>query len=204
MNLKGSKTLENLMKSFAGECQARTRYTYYASKARKEGYRQVEAIFMETAENEKEHAKVFLKHIQNGYGDGMVDITASYPTNLGTTVENLKAAADGENEEWTELYAEFAKVAEEEGFMEVAASFKLIGEVEARHEARYRKLLANIENDKTFKREEEKEWKCRNCGYNILEVKHQNFALLVHMLQNTLSFLLKIIKKILKILQIGI
>ncbi|MCT4612924.1 MAG: rubrerythrin family protein [Clostridia bacterium] len=165
MNLKGSKTLENLMKSFAGECQARTRYTYYASKARKEGYRQVEAIFMETAENEKEHAKVFLKHIQNGYGDGMVDITASYPTNLGTTVENLKAAADGENEEWTELYAEFAKVAEEEGFMEVAASFKLIGEVEARHEARYRKLLANIENDKTFKREEEKEWKCRNCGY---------------------------------------
>jgi len=165
MNLSGTRTLENLMKAFAGESQARTRYTYYASVARKEGYRQIESIFLETAENEKEHAKVFLKLIQEGYGDGAVNITAKYPTNYGKTLENLEAAADGENEEWTKLYPEFARVAEEEGFEKVADKFRMIAQVEAKHERRYLKLLQNIKDKKVFEKNNEEVWKCRNCGY---------------------------------------
>ncbi len=160
--LKGSKTEANLLKSFAGESQARTRYTYFASKANKEGYKQIESIFLETARNEKEHAKRFFKFLEGG----MVEITASYPAGvIGTTEENLEASAAGENEEYTELYPEFAKVAEEEGFPAVAAAYKKIAEVEAEHEKRYLKLLDNLRNDKVFKKEEVVRWKCDNCGY---------------------------------------
>lgn len=162
MSIKGTKTEQNLLKAFAGESQARTRYTYFASKAKKEGYRQIEALFLETAENEKEHAKRFFKFLEGG----MVEITASYPAGvIGSTLENLKAAADGENEEHTELYPEFAKVAEEEGFKDVATAFRLIAKVEVEHEKRYRKLIENIENDKVFSKDTEIRWKCRNCGY---------------------------------------
>jgi len=160
--LKGSKTEANLLKSFAGESQARTRYTYFASQANKEGYKQIEAIFLETARNEKEHAKRFFKFLEGG----MVEITASYPAGvIGTTEENLEASAAGENEEYTELYPEFAKVAAEEGFPAVAAAYKKIAEVEAEHEKRYLKLLSNLREGKVFKREEVVRWKCDNCGY---------------------------------------
>ncbi|MCT8977798.1 rubrerythrin family protein [Clostridium sp. CX1] len=164
-SLKGTKTAENLMKAFAGESQARTRYTYYASAAKKEGYVQIYNLFMETAENEKEHAKVFFKHLKGSLDGEMVEITASYPVALGDTKSNLLAAANGENEEWAELYPEFAKVAEEEGFTSVAVSFRKIAEVEKHHEARYRKLLSNIENDTMFKKDSSVLWKCNNCGY---------------------------------------
>jgi len=173
MNLKGTKTLENLMKAFAGESQARNRYTYYASIAKKEGYEQIAAIFTETADNEKEHAKVFFKHILEGMASELpitVHVDADYPVELRTTRENLKAAAAGENEEWTMLYPAFADVAEKEGFKDVANSFRQIAKVENRHEARYLKLLDNIEKCKVFKREEKVLWKCGNCGY-ILEAK---------------------------------
>lgn len=173
MNLKGTKTLENLMKAFAGESQARNRYTFYASVAKKEGYEQIAAIFTETADNEKEHAKVFFKHILEGMASELpitVHVDADYPVELRTTRENLKAAAAGENEEWTMLYPEFANVAEKEGFKDVANSFRQIAKVENRHEARYLKLLDNIEKCKVFKREEKVLWKCGNCGY-ILEAK---------------------------------
>ncbi|HOI64917.1 MAG TPA: rubrerythrin family protein [Mesotoga sp.] len=173
MNLKGTKTLENLMKAFAGESQARNRYTFYASVAKKEGYEQIAAIFTETADNEKEHAKVFFKHILEGMASELpitVHVDADYPVELRTTRENLKAAAAGENEEWTMLYPEFADVAEKEGFKDVANSFRQIAKVENRHEARYLKLLDNIEKCKVFKREEKVLWKCGNCGY-ILEAK---------------------------------
>ena len=165
--LKGSKTAENLLKAFAGESQARNRYTYYASQAKKEGYVQISNLFTETADNEKEHAKRFFKFLKedpelNGYG---IEITAAYPVALGDTMFNLKAAAEGENEEWTELYPEFAEVADKEGYPEVAVAFRKIAEVEKHHEARYLKLLKNIETDQVFKKEENTAWKCNNCGY---------------------------------------
>jgi rubrerythrin len=166
--LKGTKTLENLMKAFAGESQARNRYTYFASVANKEGYKQIEAIFIETADNEKEHAKKFYKLILEGMKGELpaaIEITAMYPVAYGTTLDNLKAAAEGENEEWTLLYPEFAKVADEEGFPEVASSFRYIAKVEAKHETRYKKLAANIESCKVFKKDEKTQWICRNCGY---------------------------------------
>ena len=164
-DLKGSKTAENLMKAFAGESQARTRYTYYSSIAKKEGFVQISNIFAETAENEKEHAKRFYKFLLACLNEEMVSINAAYPVAMGDTKLNLLAAAAGENEEWSELYPQFADVADTEGFPEVAAVFRKISEVEKRHEARYRKLAANIDAGVVFKRPETHEWKCNNCGY---------------------------------------
>ena len=167
-DLKGTKTAENLMKAFAGESQARNRYTYYASAAGKEGYKQIGAIFIETADNEKEHAKVFYKMLLEGLKGELpttVDINASYPVAQGTTLDNLKAAAAGENEEWTVLYSGFADTAEAEGFPEVADSFRNIAKVEEKHEARYLKLAKNIEEGKVFNKDETVRWKCGNCGY---------------------------------------
>ncbi|HQN94516.1 MAG TPA: rubrerythrin family protein [Prolixibacteraceae bacterium] len=161
-SIKGTKTEQNLLKAFAGESQARMRYNYYASVAKKEGLEQISALFEETALNEKEHAKRFFKFLEGG----MVEITASYPAGvIGSTLENLKAAADGEHEEWDELYPEFAKIAEEEGFKEIAMAFKLIAKVEKAHEARYRKLYENLESGKVFKKDGKVTWKCRNCGF---------------------------------------
>ena len=160
--LKGTKTEQNLLKSFAGESQARSRYTYFASGAKKEGFEQISAIFQETADNEKEHAKRFFKFLEGGN----VEITAMYPAGvIGTTLENLKAAAAGENEEHTVVYPGFAKIAEEEGFPEIAAAFKMISLVEAEHEIRYNKLAANISNGQVFKKKTTTRWKCRNCGF---------------------------------------
>lgn len=165
-SLVGTKTAENLMKAFAGECQARTRYTYYASAARKEGYVQIANIFIETAEQEKEHAKRFYKFLKEDFEDVQIEITASYPISMHqSTAKNLKAAADGEHEEFVVDYPEFAKIAEAEGFSEIAEAFARIATVEDRHERRYRKLLANIENEKVFQKNEVVEWKCNNCGY---------------------------------------
>ena len=162
VELKGSNTEQNLVKAFAGESQARNRYTYFAKQAKKEGYEQIAAIFEETAENEKEHAKVFFKHLEGG----MVKITADYPAGvIGTTEENLLEAADGEKMEWGTLYPDFGKIAEEEGFSEIAHSFRNIAKVEAQHEKRYRTLLGNIKEDKVFKRDKPMKWKCRNCGF---------------------------------------
>jgi len=161
-SLKGTRTEKNLLAAFAGESQARNRYTYAAGVARKEGYRQIEALFLETADNEREHAKVFFQHLEGG----MVEITASYPAGVvGTTLENLEAAAAGENEEWTELYPKFAEIAKEEGFPAIAASFTMIARVEKEHEARFRKLAANVKEGKAFKKDAPVRWKCRNCGY---------------------------------------
>jgi len=160
--LKGTKTEQNLLKSFAGESQARMRYDYFAKQAKKEGYEQISAIFTETALNEKEHAKRFFKFLEGG----TVEITATYPAGkIGTTLENLKEAANGENEEWTELYPEFAKIAKEEGFNEIATAFNMIAKVEKAHEERYKTLYENIESGKVFKRGNKIIWKCRNCGY---------------------------------------
>lgn len=164
-SLKGTKTAKNLLKAFAGESQARNRYTYYASIAKKEGYVQISNIFTETADNEKEHAKRFFKFLKEDLQDEALEITASFPIALGNTKENLLAAANGENEEWVDLYPQFAEVAEEEGFPAVAAVFKFIASVEKHHEERYRKLLSNIENNKVFEKEEVTLWKCGNCGY---------------------------------------
>lgn len=167
-SLKGTKTLENLMKSFAGESQARNRYTFFASIARKEGYRQIEAIFLETADQERAHAKRFYDLMVEGLNGEIpagVEITAMYPVAKGTTMDNLKASAEGENEEWTELYPEFAKVAEEEGFPNVATAFKMISKVEEKHEIRYNKLLDNVKNGMVFKKDAKVQWKCRNCGH---------------------------------------
>lgn len=162
MSIKGTQTEQNLLKAFAGESQARNRYTFFASAAKKEGYEQIAAIFLETAENEKEHAKVFFKHLEGG----PTEITATYPAgSIGTTAQNLSASADGELEEWGTLYPDFAKIADKEGFPEVAASFREIGEVEAHHEKRYRALLANVEGGTVFKKAAPTAWKCRNCGY---------------------------------------
>lgn len=164
MSIKGTKTEQNLLKSFAGESQARSRYTFFASVAKKEGFEQIAGVFMETAEQEKEHAKKFFKYLEGG----MVEITACYPAGvIGTTAENLKAAAEGENEEWADLYPEFARIAQEEGFPQIANTFKQIAKVEAEHEARYRTLLGRVTKGKVFEREEEIEWQCRNCGYVI-------------------------------------
>ena len=150
--LKGTKTEQNLMAAFAGESQARNKYSYFASKAKKEGYEQIAALFMETAENEKEHAKLWFKYLEGG--------------EIKSTAENLLAAAEGENYEWTDMYAEFAKVAMEEGFPEIAAKFKLVGEVEKHHEERYRALLDNVNNNKVFTKDTGIHiWKCRNCGH---------------------------------------
>ena len=160
--LKGTKTERNLLASFAGESQARNRYTYFASAARKEGYEQIAAIFLETADNEKEHAKRFFKFLEGGE----VEISASYPAGvIGNTAKNLAAAAAGENLEWTKLYKEAEKTAREEDFDEIAAVFKEIAEVEEQHERRYRKLLKNIKDNKVFKKDIVVKWKCRNCGY---------------------------------------
>jgi rubrerythrin len=167
-NLRGTKTLENLMKAFAGECQARTRYTYFASVAGKEGYKQMQNIFMETAENEKEHAKVFMKfaleHL-DGENPAPVEINAAYPFAYGDTAANLKSAAAGEHEEAKVDYPAFAQTAKEEGFNDIASRFLIIAKVEAHHEARYRKLLENIENGTVFKKNGKVYWKCLNCGY---------------------------------------
>lgn len=169
MEFKNSKTCENLMKAFAGESQARMRYNYYASVAKKEGYLQIEEIFNETAENEKEHAKLFMKElIKMGVNESVVEINAGYPVCYSDTMKNLECAANGENEEWTDLYPTFAKVAEEEGYPEIGKVFKLVALVEKRHETRYRKLRENIEKHEVFKKDGKVYWKCRNCGH-ILE-----------------------------------
>jgi len=161
-SIKGSKTEQNLLKAFAGESQARMRYDYFSKQAIKEGLEQISAIFEETSLNEREHAKRFFKFLEGG----PVQITATYPAGkIGTTLENLKAAAEGENEEWTSLYPEFARIAAEEGYTEVAAAFKMIAKVENAHYLRYEALYRNLESGKVFKREDKVIWKCRNCGY---------------------------------------
>ena len=154
MELKGSKTEQNLMTAFAGESQARNKYTYFASKAKKEGYEQIAAIFQETADNEKEHAKMWFKLLNGGA--------------IGSTEENLKAAAAGENYEWTDMYAEFAKTAKEEGFARIAYLFEEVGKIEKEHEERYLKLLENVKEGKVFEAGEVKIWKCRNCGHIVV------------------------------------
>ncbi len=161
-SVKGTKTEKNLLASFAGESQARNRYTYFASVAKKAGFEQIAAIFLETAENEKEHAKMFFKFLEGGD----LEITAAYPAGIiGDTGANLVAAAAGENLEWTKLYKAAEETAREEGFKEVAEVFKEIAEVEEEHEKRYRKLLKNVEEGKVFKKDDIVKWKCRNCGY---------------------------------------
>ncbi len=165
-SLLGTETAKNLMASFAGESQARSRYTFYSSIAKKEGYVQISQIFMETAEQEKEHAKKFYKYLKENFVDENIEITASFPVSLHKdTLSNLKAAASGENEEWEDMYIAFAKVAKEEGFPEIANTFERVAEVENRHEARFAKLAKNIEDGKVFKRDEVSLWKCLNCGY---------------------------------------
>jgi rubrerythrin len=161
-SLKGTKTEQNLLKAFAGESQARNRYEFFASAAKKEGFEQIAAIFMETSLQEKEHAKRFFKFLEGG----VTEITARYPTGIiGTTKENLKAATEGENEEWTDLYPHFSEIAKDEGFPEVASAFKMIAKVEAEHERRYLKLLQNVSEDKVFIKSGKVWWKCLNCGY---------------------------------------
>ncbi|MFA6922719.1 MAG: rubrerythrin family protein [Bacteroidales bacterium] len=161
-SIKGTKTEKNLLKAFAGESQAKNRYTFFAKQAQKDGYEQIAALFMETALQEEQHAKIFFKFLEGG----AVEITATYPAGIiGTTAENLKAAAMGENEEWTNLYPEFANIAQEEGFPKIAAKFKLIKAIEAEHEKRYAKLLKNIETEKVFEKETSVRWMCRKCGY---------------------------------------
>ena len=157
MELKGSKTEQNLMTAFAGESQARNKYTYFASKAKKDGYEQIAAIFEETANNEKEHAKMWFKELHGG--------------EVPDTVTNLNDAADGENYEWTDMYDEFAKTAEEEGFKAIAAKFRAVGEIEKHHEERYRKLLKNIEDEVVFSKDEDTIWICRNCGHIVIGKK---------------------------------
>ena len=154
MELKGSKTEKNLMTAFAGESQARNKYTYFASKAKKDGYEQIASIFLETAENEKEHAKIWFKLLNGG--------------EVPSTIENLKAAANGENYEWTDMYDGFAKTAREEGFEHIAFLFEEVGKIEKEHEARYLKLLENIENGLVFSKDGDRIWKCRNCGHIVI------------------------------------
>jgi rubrerythrin len=163
MRLKGTRTEKNLLAAFAGESQARNRYTFFASAAKKEGFEQIAAIFLETAENEKEHAKRFFKFLEGG----MAEFTASFPAGgIGTTAENLKAAAEGEHEEWTKLYPGAASVAEQEGFSDVAAAFRYIAMVEVEHEKRYNTLLENVLTGSVFRKSGPVTWKCRNCGYH--------------------------------------
>ena len=154
MELKDSKTYQNLMTAFAGESQARNKYTYFASKAKKDGYEQIAAIFEETANNEKEHAKMWFKELNGG--------------SVPSTIDNLKAAAEGENYEWTDMYKEFAEVALEEGFESIAAKFRMVGEIEKHHEERYKKLLKNIEDKLVFSRDGDAVWICRNCGHIVV------------------------------------
>ena len=161
-SLKGTQTEKNLLAAFAGESQARNRYTYFASVAKKEGYEQIAGIFLETADNEKEHAKVFFEYLQGG----MVEIQAEYPAGvIGDTEENLLEAAEGEKMEWGTLYPNFAEVAKKEGFPEIARSFESIANVESHHERRYRELLEDVKKKQVFKRDKVVKWKCRNCGY---------------------------------------
>jgi len=161
-SIKGTKTEQNLLKAFAGESQAKNRYQFFAKKARKEGFEQIAAIFEETALQEQQHAKKFFSFLEGG----MVEITAAYPAGvIGSTKENLKASAEGENEEWTELYPMFAEIAKEEGFPEVATAFKMIAKVEAEHERRYLKILQNVSEDKVFIKDGKVWWKCLKCGY---------------------------------------
>lgn len=161
-SLKGTRTEKNLLTAFAGESQARNRYTYFAKQAKKEGYVQIAKIFEETAEQEKEHAKRLFKFLEGGE----VEITAAFPAGvIGSTAENLKASAEGENYEWDKMYPEFAKIAEEEGFDEIAAVFEAIAVAEKQHEKRYKGLLKNLEEGKVFKKDEEVVWRCINCGY---------------------------------------
>ena len=163
-SVKGTRTEHNLLKSFAGEAQARNRYTYFAGVARKEGYRQIEAVFLETADQEKEHGKRFFKFLEGGD----LEITAAFPAGvIGTTAENLKAAAAGEHCEADVLYPEFAKVADEEGFAEIATVYRNVSKAESEHERRYLKLLERVESGKFFERDEEIYWQCRNCGFVI-------------------------------------
>ncbi|NLO05246.1 MAG: rubrerythrin family protein [candidate division WS1 bacterium] len=162
MELKGSQTEKNILTAFAGESQARNRYTYFASQAKKEGYEQISAIFAETADQEKEHAKRLFKFLEGGE----VEVTAAFPAGfIGTTAENLKAAAEGENHEHEQMYPEFAATAEEEGFSQLAAVFRAIAKAEVGHEQRYLTLLERVEGDKVFERETQTVWRCRNCGY---------------------------------------
>jgi rubrerythrin len=162
MDFKGSKTEKNLLAAFAGESQARNRYTFFASVARKEGFEQIGAIFDETLGNEKEHAELFFRHLKGG----MAEITASYPAGvIGSTIDNLKAAAAGEKMEWGTLYPDFADVAQQEGFEDVASTFRMIAKVEAYHERRYNKLIESLEQNKVFKKDQPIKWKCRNCGF---------------------------------------
>jgi len=164
MKMQGSRTEKNLLAAFAGESQARNRYSYFAGTAKKEGYEQIAAVFLETAENEKEHAKRFFRFLEGG----MAEFTATFPAGvIGDTARNLLAAAEGEKEEWGKLYPEFATIAEEEGFTEVAEAFRRIAMVEVQHEKRYRKLLENVEKNRVFRRERKETWKCRNCGYHL-------------------------------------
>ena len=160
MELKGSKTEQNLMKAFAGESQARNKYTYYASKAKKDGYEQIAEIFEETANQEKEHAKMWFKELHNG--------------EVPNTIDNLKDAIEGENYEWTDMYEEFAKVADEEGFKVLANKFRMVAKIEKTHEERYRKLLKNIEDEVVFSRDGEVIWQCRNCGHIVIGKKAPN------------------------------
>jgi len=161
-SVKGTQTEKNLLASFAGESQARNRYTFFAKQAKKEGYEQISALFLETAGHEQQHAKAFFRFLEGGD----LEITATYPAGtIGTTAENLAAAAAGENEEWTVLYKEAADVAESEGFKEIATAFRSISKVEEQHELRYRKLLKNIQEGKVFKKDEPVKWVCRNCGF---------------------------------------
>ncbi|MFI3321185.1 MAG: rubrerythrin family protein [Rikenellaceae bacterium] len=161
-SIKGTQTEKNLLAAFAGESQARNRYTYFASVAKKEGYEQISALFIETADQEKEHAKRFFKFLEGG----VVEITASYPAGvIGTTIDNLTESAAGEYEEWAELYPHFADVAESEGFPEVAHTFRMIADAEVEHERRYKIVLERVKEGKVFEREEPIRWQCRNCGY---------------------------------------
>ena len=161
-SIKGTATEKNLLKAFAGESQAKNRYTFFAKQARKDGYEQIAALFEETALNEEEHGKLFFKWLEGG----AVEITAAYPAGIiGTTKENLKAAADGENEEWTSLYPEFSRIAAEEGFPKVSMLFKLIAKIEEDHEKRYRRLFQNLEENKVFEKGDKVFWICRKCGH---------------------------------------
>ena len=157
MELKGSQTEKNLMEAFAGESQARNKYTYFASKAKRDGYEQIAEIFLETANNEKEHAKMWFKELNGGA--------------VPSTVDNLKTAAEGENYEWTDMYEEFAKTAEEEGFKDIAFKFRAVAAIEKHHEERFRKLLKNIEDEVVFSRDDDKIWICRNCGHVVIGKK---------------------------------
>lgn len=181
MELKGSKTEKNLMEAFAGESQARNKYTYFASKAKKEGYEQIAAIFQETADNEKEHAKMWFKLLQGG--------------EILSTAENLKAAAEGENYEWTDMYDRMAKEAKEEGFDHIAFLFAEVAKIEKEHEERYKKLLENVENGLVFSKDGDRIWKCRNCGHIVIGKQLHKYALYVHIQKHILRLKQKIIKK---------